>query len=122
MVFHIPHRLSLRTNLSRSTTLAESVGLGEVVVQAPKVIHKADMDVLFPSKSAISHSQNAIGLLNHLMIPTLNVNEMAGSVKSGGEDVEIRINGRLATVDQLQTIDPSTVKRIEWIDNPRCKI
>lgn len=99
-------------------TLAESVGLGEVVVQAPKVIHKADMDVLFPSKSAISHSQNAMGLLNHLMIPTLNVNEMAGSVKSGGEDVEIRINGRLATVDQLQTIDPSTVKRIEWIDNP----
>lgn len=55
-------------------TLAESVGLGEVVVQAPKVIHKADMDVLFPSKSAIKHSQNAMGLLNHLMIPTLNVN------------------------------------------------
>ncbi|MBD5203556.1 MAG: hypothetical protein HDS82_01595, partial [Bacteroidales bacterium] len=31
--------------------------LGEVVVQAPKVIHKADMDVYHPSKSAVDNSK-----------------------------------------------------------------
>lgn len=31
--------------------------LQEVVIQAPKVIRKADMDVFYPSKSAIENSK-----------------------------------------------------------------
>ncbi|MBD5301130.1 MAG: outer membrane beta-barrel protein [Bacteroides sp.] len=99
------------------TTLSE-VSLGEVTVSAPRIIHKADMDVLYPSKSAVENSQNGVALLRNLMIPTLSVSELTGSIRTGGEDVEIRINGRQASVDQLLTVDPTTVRRIEWLDNP----
>ena len=33
--------------------------LNEVVIQAPKVIRKADMDVYHPSKSAVDNSKDA---------------------------------------------------------------
>ena len=101
-----------------SDSLASGVTLGEIVVQAPRIVRKADMDVLYPSKSAIENSQNGMALLNRLMIPTLTVNEVMGTVRTSGQDVQIRINGRVADINQLKALEPSSVKRIEWIDNP----
>ena len=49
--------------------------LHEIVIQAPKVIRKADMDVYHPSKSAVENSINGMQLLNNLMIPALTVND-----------------------------------------------
>jgi hypothetical protein len=92
--------------------------LDEVVVSAPKVIHKPDMDVLYPSKSAIEKSTNGIQLIKNLMIPSLFVNDVLGSVTSLGQSVELRINGRIASVEQVRALQPETVKRVEWMDNP----
>lgn len=92
--------------------------LNEVVVQAPKVIRKADMNVYYPSQSAVENSRNGMQLLNNLMIPSLTVTEALGQVKAGGQSVQVRINGREATVDQVKSLLPETVKRVEWIDNP----
>lgn len=103
--------------LPSDTTLAE-VTLAEVTVKASRVINKADMDVYIPSKNAVKISQNGLSLLRNLMIPSLNVSEIKNSVSTGGEEVQIRINGRKADTNQLMTLTPSSVKRIEWIDNP----
>ncbi len=92
--------------------------LSEIVVQAPKVIRKTDMDVYLPSRSAVANSSNGLQLLANLMIPSLTVSEALGTVKAAGESVQIRINGRVSTVDQLKTLLPETIKRVEWIDNP----
>lgn len=92
--------------------------LNEIIVQAPKVIRKADMDVYYPSKSAVESSRDGVQLLNNLMIPSLTVTEALGSIKAAGQTVQIRINGREASVDQVKALLPETVKRIEWIDNP----
>lgn len=46
--------------------------LTEVVVSVPKVIHKSDMDLYIPSKSAVEVSQNGFQLLGNLMIPALS--------------------------------------------------
>lgn len=99
-------------------SIESDVTLNEIVVQAPRIVRKADMDVLYPSRSAIENSQNGMALLNRLMIPTLTVNEVMGTVRTSGQDVQIRINGRPADVNQLKALEPSSVKRIEWIDNP----
>lgn len=98
------------------TTMTD-IMLGEITVRAPKVIHKADMDVFVPSESAVKASQNGMALLRYLMIPTLSVNELTGSIRTSGQDVQIRINGRKVSPDQLQTIDPASVKRIEWMED-----
>ncbi len=43
--------------------------LNEVVVQAPKVIRKVDMDVYYPSQSAVENSRNGMQLLTNMMVP-----------------------------------------------------
>lgn len=70
--------------------------LQEIVIAAPKVIRKADMDVYHPSESAVNNSKNGMQLLRNLMIPTLSVNDALGSITSGGQSVQVRINGREA--------------------------
>ena len=92
--------------------------LQEIVIRAPKVIRKADMDVYHPSQSAVEHSRNGMQLLRNLMIPALSVNDALGTISSGGQSVQVRINGREATIEQVQQLLPETIKRVEWIDNP----
>ena len=96
----------------------ETQVLNEVVISAPKVIRKADMDLYIPSKSALDISKNGLQLLKNLMIPSLDVNDIAGSIKAAGQSVQVRINGRQSTIDQVRALLPETIKRIEWIDNP----
>lgn len=45
--------------------------LKEIVIEAPRVIRKSDMDVYIPSKTAVLHAANGFQLLNNLMIPML---------------------------------------------------
>lgn len=92
--------------------------LNEIVVEAPKVIKKADMDIYYPSKSAVDNSKNGMQLLNNLMIPSMFVNDALGSVTAAGQSVQVRINGRQATIDQVRALLPETIKRVEWIENP----
>ena len=92
--------------------------LQEVVIEAPKVIRKADMDVYHPSKSAVDNSKNGMQLLNNLMIPSLSVSDALGSITAAGQSVQVRINGRTATIDQVRALLPETIKRVEWMDNP----
>lgn len=91
--------------------------LNEVVIQAPKVIRKADMDVYHPSKSAVENSKNGMQLLRNLMIPSMTVNETLGTVSAGGHSVQMRINGRTSTLAQVRALLPESIKRVEWIDN-----
>lgn len=92
--------------------------LHEIVIEAPKVIRKADMDVYHPSKSAVDNSKNGLQLLNNLMIPTLTVSDALGTIQAAGQSVQVRINGRESSIEQVRALLPETIKRIEWIDNP----
>ena len=92
--------------------------LEEIVIEAPKLIRKADMDVYYPSKSAVDNSRNGMQLLKNLMIPSLFINDALGSISTAGQSVQVRINGRQATIDQVRSLLPETIKRVEWIENP----
>lgn len=95
--------------------------LQEMVVEAPRVIRKNDRDTYLPSAQAKEMSKNGMQLIQHLNIPSVSVNEVFGSVTSLGNAVQIRINGRVASVSQLKTILPESVKKVEWIQNPGLK-
>lgn len=92
--------------------------LSEVVVKAPKVIRKADMDIYIPSKATLEISKNGMQLLANLMIPSLSVSDALGTIKAAGQPVQVRINGREASADQVSALQPETVRRVEWMDNP----
>lgn len=96
----------------------DALQLHEIVIEAPKVIRKADMDVYYPSRSAVDNSKNGVQLLSNLMIPSLSVSDAMGTIQAAGQSVQVRINGRESTLEQVKTLNPETVKRVEWIDNP----
>ncbi len=104
-----------QTEASDSTATQE---LHEIVVKAPKVIRKSDMDVYHPSQSAVDASKNGMQLLANLMIPSLSVNDALGTIQAAGQSVQVRINGRESSVDQVRALLPETIKRVEWMDNP----
>lgn len=106
------------TSQTETTDSIPAQQLQEIVIAAPKVIRKADMEVYHPSKSAVENSKNGLQLLNNLMIPSLAVSDRLGSIQAAGQSVQIRINGRESTVEQLRALLPETIKRVEWIDNP----
>ena len=125
--FTIPYFHSKPTRLRSGTDQAPtrhrpgtipSQQLQEIVIEAPKVVRKADMDVYHPSRSAVEHSRNGMQLLNNLMIPSLSVNDALGSISAAGESVQVRINGRPSSIDNVRALLPESIKRVEWIDNP----
>lgn len=108
-------------NAMSQTTTTDSIPLHElqeIVIEAPKVIRKADMDVYHPSQSAVEASKNGMQLLNNLMIPSLSVSDALGTIQAAGQSVQVRINGRESTIDQVRALLPETIKRVEWMDNP----
>ncbi len=120
------HSLSLLSLIGSLTAFCQAEApdsvsvqtLDEFVIEAPEVIRKADMDVYHPSKSAVEHSKNGLQLLGNLMIPSLNVSDVMGTIQAAGESVQVRINGRPSSVGQVRSLLPETIKRVEWIDNP----
>lgn len=107
-------------NAMSQTTTTDSIPLHElqeIVIEAPKVIRKADMDVYHPSQSAVEASKNGMQLLNNLMIPSLSVSDALGTIQAAGQSVQVRINGRESTIDQVRALLPETIKRVEWMDN-----
>lgn len=103
---------------SEPTDTVPTQDLQEIVIEAPKVIRKADMDLYYPSASAVDNSKNGMQLLNNLMIPSLSVSDALSSITAAGQSVQVRINGRTATIDQVRALLPETIKRVEWMDNP----
>lgn len=61
------------TSAQQTADTIYAAQLDEVVVEAPEIVRKSDMDVYFPSKSAVENSRNGMQLLNNLMIPALTV-------------------------------------------------
>lgn len=68
VIFITASSLLVSSQQQQSDTIATQE-LQEIVIQAPKVLRKSDMDVLYPSVSAIEHSKNGLQMLKNLMIP-----------------------------------------------------
>lgn len=109
-------------NLSESAEvdifLSESVlSLGEIVVSGSSTISKINQRIIFPTKLQLSHSANGMQLLNTMMLPGLNINPMANTISSSdGGKVVLQINGVNATSEEIQTLQPHQIRRVEYSD------
>lgn len=94
-----------------------NISLGEVVVSASSTISKINQRILFPTKLQISHSANGMQLLNTMMLPGLHINPMSNTVSSSdGEKVVLQVNGINSSPEEIQTLKPRQIKRIEYSD------
>lgn len=112
----------LLQNLSGSVEidvfLNESVlSLGEIVISASSTISKINQRIVFPTRLQLSHSANGMQLLNTMMLPGLNINPMANTISSSdGGKVVLQINGVNATSEEIQTLQPRQIRRVEYSD------
>lgn len=98
----------------------KTVNLDEVKVEAARIVNRPDGQLIIPSKAQMEGSTNGFSLLNKLGLPAIRVDEAMHSITALGNQgtVQVRINGVIATKDDLLSLDPKSLKNIEFIDNP----
>lgn len=107
------------TNLGAITLHDASQQLEEVTVTASNLTATADKKMVFPNQKQVKASHNGIDLLNRLMLPRLNVNPMDGSISTNdGGSVQLCINGRKASKEEVTALQPEEIIRVEMEEDP----
>lgn len=111
-------------NLSTSIDLGniemeeESKSLKEVTVTGSRIINKVDRQILMPDSMQIKTSVGGFDLLSNMSIPRLNIDPVNRTIKIGNEEVQLRINGVRATVQEVVVLRPQDILRVEFFEDP----
>lgn len=110
---------------SKSITLGDillddaAIALNDVTVTASNQNSRSDRKVVFPSDRQVKASSNGMNLLQQLMLPKLQIDPISNAIKvPGGGEVQLRINGVKVEVQDIKSLIPSDIIRIEFHDNP----
>lgn len=95
--------------------------LSEVVVVSNNIKRINGMIELYPEQKVKKQSSTGYDLLYNLMLPTLSVDKRNGKVTTIGGEVSIYINGRKADRREIQSLQPSEIKKVEYFDTPTGK-
>lgn len=98
----------------------KSIALGEVVVKAAKVVNKIDGMVIYPTEVQKQSSSNGYGILQRLSLPNIKIDAASHSVSAVDNrgEVQIRINGIIVSRQEMLSLDPKSISRINFINNP----
>ena len=95
--------------------------LDEFIIEAPSMIRKADKDVYYINENIKARSSSTIDLIRNIQIPQLTVNEIMETITTSLGNLQIRINGREVSIEQMKSVNPQNISKVEWIDNPGLK-
>lgn len=89
-------------------------------VKADRIIHKTDGLLLYPSEQQKASSRSGYSLLQQLTLPNIRVDEVGHSISAIDQrgSVQIRINGIIADKAEMLSLDPKSIRKIDFIDNP----
>lgn len=112
--------LAAATLYAHGQTPKDSVQLAEVTVKGTRVVHKDDMTLFYPDDQQKAASTNGYNLLARTALPGIRIDEVGHTITALGDrgNIQLRLNGLICGKAELLTLDPKTVKRIEFIDNP----
>ncbi|NDV67843.1 carboxypeptidase regulatory-like domain-containing protein [Dysgonomonas sp. 25] len=112
-------------NLRKDIDLGEipfytsDIALNEVTVTGNSVIYKADRQIIMPNEAQIKASNNGIKLLENLQLPRIEIDPLTKAVSMTGQrEVQLRINGIQVTKEDVMSIAPADIIRIEYHDDP----
>ena len=119
------NRIIQLPSLSRNTDLGDikmdsaSIALNEVVIKGSHVINGFEKKIVLPSAYQIKASTNAIELLWQMHLNQLTVDPVRNSITSSNQgEVQLRINGVKAEIQQIKALRPEDIIRVEYHDNP----
>jgi hypothetical protein len=98
---------------------SSDIALKEVTVTGAGVIQKVDRQLLIPSATQIKASNNGLTLLRNMQLSRIEINPLFNTITtSGGDAVQLRINGIEVTMAEVIALQPQEIIRIEYHDNP----
>lgn len=112
--------ICLSTFSSFAQNEEKTVTLDEVTVKGAKVVDKVDGKIIFPTDAQKKSSANGYSILQKLSLPRIRVDEVAHTVTAIGDmgGVQIRINGIIVGKQEMLTLAPNLIAKIDFIDNP----
>lgn len=112
--------LCLLATAAGAQTENDTIALQEVEVKAARITERIDGKTYVPSEAQRENALTGYSLLGMLAMPMLKVDDAMGTVSAidNRGDVQLRINGVLATRADLQSIQPKAITRVDYIDNP----
>lgn len=111
----------IKQNINLGEILLEddAVAMEGVTVSASGRISHSDRKLIFPSERQMKVSTNGVNLLQQMMLPRIQINPMNNEIGVlGGGELQLRINGAKAEVEEIKALQPSDIIRIEYHDNP----
>ena len=107
---------STKTTAAKDTT----VSLQEVTVRAARVVFRPDGRRYLPSLAVRNSSNNGYTLLERLALPWVRVDVTRHTIadRLNRGEVQLRINGAIASKSDVMMHDPKQVTSVDYIDNP----
>ena len=98
----------------------EGETLQEVTVKGSKVVQRVDGQTIYPTRQQLESSTNCYSLLSKLTLPHLRIDPVMHTITalSNLGSVQVRINGIVASKEDLLALDMKAVQYIDYIDNP----
>lgn len=122
--------IGYNTNLIRINDLKNNINLGdidlinasyeinEVSVTANSIINKVDRQIILPSQMEVKSSTDGFDLLSKIFLPGTKVDPINRTITSKNEEIQIRINGVKATIQELVALKSEDINRIEYFQDP----
>ena len=111
----------LGTTLSSfAQDVEKEIGLQEVEVKAARIVDKVDGQFIFPSEEQKAHSSSGYSILQKLSLPNIRIDEIAHSISAidNRGSVQLRINGIEVQKAEMLSLDPKSISKIDFINNP----
>ena len=107
-------------NIPLPTPTDSALTLQEVHVKAARVVTRNDGRVYFPSAKVKEAATNGYSLLGRIGIPHIRIDEIRHTITALNNlgSVELQLNGAKASQTEIISLDPKTILRIHFIDNP----
>lgn len=98
----------------------QTIELKEVEVKAARVVHKTDGLLLYPTDEQKTSSASGYSVLQQLTLPNIRIDEVSHSVTAidNKGSVQLRINGIIVDQAEMLALDPKTISKIDFIDQP----
>ncbi len=97
-----------------SLFLPEGVELGEVTVNAERVIDRRGRTIIYPSAADVKASPTSISLFQKLALPGLEANPITRSLSVRSAAPMILINGVPSTMEDVNALQPKDIERVEY--------
>lgn len=98
---------------------SSAIALDEVTVTAANVINQIDRKIILPTAHQLKASNNGLSLLQQMKLSRIQVDPVNRAITSSGAGVvQLRINGATAETQEILSLRPEDVIRIEYHDDP----